>query len=117
LTITKYIKFKVLMVAINDKYEIEPIHVRILDYVTNANFNKTPISVSDIIARREIASPATIHMRLKQLVCLGLLDMNQSSDQRKKFLTITEKTHARMSEICELLNENFEELEILDIKQ
>ena len=108
MSISKYIKFKKSVYAINDKYGIEPIHVKILDHIANANYENHPISVSDLIAIREIASPATIHMRLKQLVSLGMLEMKPCPDHRKKFLTVTNKTHERMNEICELINQQLD---------
>lgn len=102
---SKYILFEALMNKINAKYGVEPIHVQILDYLTEQNHKNIDVSVSDVLARREIASPATIHLRLQQLIKLGMLTINQPSDQRKKLLMITEKTNSRMQEVCKLLNE------------
>lgn len=102
---TKYIQFEKMMADINSKYGVDPVHVQILNYVTDQNLKNIEISVSDVLARREIASPATIHLRLQQLIKLGLLNISQPSDQRKKLLTITNKTELRMEEVCQLLKE------------
>ncbi len=100
-----YIQFENLMNQINLKYGVEHIHVQILDFITAQNINNQEVSVSDVLAQRNIASPATLHLRLQQLIKLGLLNISHPSDQRKKLLTITEKTKSRMKEVCELLKE------------
>ena len=100
-----YIQFENLMSQINLKYGVEHTHVQILDFITTQNINNQEVSVSDVLAQRNISSPATIHLRLQQLIKLGLLNISHPSDQRKKLLTITEKTKSRMQEVCNLLKE------------
>jgi Fe2+ or Zn2+ uptake regulation protein len=53
-----------------------------------------PLTVTDAMALRSIASPATIHRKLDQLREFGMIDMVfEGKNRRTKFLVPTQAAH------------------------
>ena len=68
---------------------LEPIEKRILEIIAKANFKNERLSVKDMMAKSEIAAPATIHKNIHLLVKKRWIYLEDTEDARRKQLQIT----------------------------
>ncbi|MBU6468102.1 MAG: winged helix-turn-helix domain-containing protein [Betaproteobacteria bacterium] len=66
--------------------DIDSVGKEILFMVGNARLHNQLIGVSDILRQQELASPATLHARLKQLRDKGFIEILPGEDNRFKYL-------------------------------
>jgi hypothetical protein len=62
------------------------IHKELLMLIGKAHYAKQPLTVSDVLALTKLASPATLHGRLKELRNWGFVEIVTGADNRFKFL-------------------------------
>lgn len=89
--------------VINEKYALDPNEIKLLNELGIAHEEGRELRVSDLIAIREIASPATLHGALKRLLIRGLIRHIPQVDSRIKYVEITPLGWKRFSELAESL--------------
>lgn len=87
--------------VVNQKYALDPIEIKLLNELGIAHEESRELRVSDLIAMRDIASPATLHGALKRLLIRGLILHIPQVDSRIKFVEITSLGWKRFSELSE----------------
>jgi DNA-binding MarR family transcriptional regulator len=98
--LSSYIKYLKFEIAANERYQLDPVQIRVLNQILFAFANKDDIKVGDILSNRGIASQATSHIALKKLVEKKLIDYLTVSDSRAKYLVITKLGHQRFSDLA-----------------
>ena len=102
-----YLRFVGLVNALNkDELElaIDPVALRLLDIVATAHAKGEPMTVRQAMKLKEVASPATVHRKLRALNDAGLLTAEfQGRDRRTKYLTPTAKAIERFDAIGEAM--------------
>ncbi|GAB3626515.1 hypothetical protein PTE30175_00365 [Pandoraea terrae] len=68
---------------------LDPLEERILVLVAQANQSKRRLSVRDMIAVRELGSPAMLHNRLKSMREKGWIVLQDTEDARRKQVELT----------------------------
>jgi DNA-binding MarR family transcriptional regulator len=68
---------------------LEPLEGRILELIAYASYKKERLSVKDLMGKRELASPATLHSRLKSMRGKGWIGLEETEDARRKQLVLT----------------------------
>jgi Fe2+ or Zn2+ uptake regulation protein len=67
---------------------------KLLEVIAVYHAQEKPLTVTDAMALRSIASPATIHRKLDQLREFGMIDMVfEGKNRRTKFLVPTQAAH------------------------
>jgi DNA-binding MarR family transcriptional regulator len=67
---------------------------KLLEVIAVHHAQEKPLTVTDAMALKTIASPATIHRKLDQLRELGMVDMVfEGKNRRTKFLVPTQAAH------------------------
>ena len=92
----KYLKFEI---SSNERYELDTVQIRVLNYILFAFAKGEDIKVGGILANRDIASQATSHIALKRLVEKKLISYLTVADSRAKYLVITKLGHKRFVEL------------------
>jgi DNA-binding MarR family transcriptional regulator len=65
---------------------------KLLNKITVAAIQGEELLVGDLISLRELGSQATLHGRIKNLVVMGYIKLNEDKvDGRRKFVTLTAK--------------------------
>ena len=88
----EYIRFIEVLKGLSSKdgSTIDPEAKLLLDEIAIQHFKNTPLTVSDLMALKHIASPATIHRKLDMLRELGLINqIFQGDNRRTKYLVTT----------------------------
>lgn len=98
--IRAYINYLKLEKVINKKYSLDSNETKLLAELGIAFEEERPLRVSDILAMREIASPATLHTALKRLLTRGLIVHIPQTDSRIKFVEITPLGWKRFTELA-----------------
>jgi DNA-binding MarR family transcriptional regulator len=70
--------------------ELDPLEERILALVARAQQNHQRLSVRDMMARSELAAPATVHTRLKSMREKGWIMLSNTDDSRRKQVELTQ---------------------------
>jgi predicted MarR family transcription regulator len=94
-----YIEYLRLEIALNERYELDAIQVRVFNEILFGTALGKTLNVGDILLHREIASQATIHAALKKLVARKLVSYRTIRDSRAKYLEITPLGKKRISEL------------------
>lgn len=82
-----------LPLASNERDVLEVIAIRAL-----AN---TPLTITELMAMSEIASPATIHRKLTQLINLGyVVQAHVGNNRRTKYLHVTDAVHKHFAKVA-----------------
>ena len=68
---------------------LEPVEKRMLELIAISNFKKERLSVKDMMAKSEIAAPATMHKNIHLLVKKRWIYLEDTEDARRKQLQIT----------------------------
>ena len=76
----KYIKLFDQIQKINQKHDLSPNEINLLNSTAKAHFSKEAIFVGDLIYQHNIAAQATLHKALKKLVDKKLLSLKVQKD-------------------------------------
>lgn len=96
----KYLQFVDLAQAIDKNLNSNHYETQLLDAMAKAYFLNGPIPVGDLIRQKHIASMATLHSKIKNLIGKGLLSAKPSkSDGRMKELTLTQPALRRYRQL------------------
>ena len=98
--IRAYINYLKLEKVVNKKYSLDRNETKLLAEVGIAFEEGRKLRVSDILAMKEIASPATLHAGLKRLLTRGLIVHIPQADTRIKFVEITPLGWKRFAELA-----------------
>jgi DNA topoisomerase IA len=92
---TAYIRFLNLLDTfdrINPGKKLDSTEEKLLNKITLTASEGEELLVGDLISLAELGSQATLHGRIKNLVVMGYIKLNEDkSDGRKKFVTPTAK--------------------------
>ena len=69
---------------------LDPLEERILACIARAGQEKTRLSVRDMMAKRELGSPAMLHGRLKSMRAKGWIVLSDTEDSRRKQIELTQ---------------------------
>ncbi len=69
--------------------KLDNIQQEILVKIVDAFVHDSPLSISDLMSYRNIASPVTIHTRLRKMILIGFVDVKLDKDERCKRLIPT----------------------------
>ena len=87
-----------LPLASNERDVLEVIAIRAL-----AN---TPLTITELMAMSEIASPATIHRKIDQLRELGMVDtVFEGNNRRTKYLVPTQAAHDYFDQVGKVMQQ------------
>jgi DNA-binding MarR family transcriptional regulator len=79
---------------------LDPLSVRLLDWIYAAQSSDEPLFVQTIITKSQVASPATLHKCLSALLREGLIHAEVDSvDSRRKIITVTPKLSQAMVDL------------------
>ena len=77
---------------INSGKKLDSTEEQLLNRITLANSQGKDLLVGDLISLSELGSQATLHGRIKNLVAMGYVKLNEDKDDgRKKFVIPTAK--------------------------
>jgi Fe2+ or Zn2+ uptake regulation protein len=77
---------------------------KLLEVIAVYHAQEKPLTVTDAMALKSIASPATIHRKLDQLRELGMIDMvYEGKNRRTKFLVPTQTAHDYFEKVGEAM--------------
>lgn len=91
-----YLRFLSLCQALDRKqrHEVDATAMQLLGEIGVAEFNESPKSVTELMALTHIASPATVHRKLDDLIKSGLVATRFAlPDRRTKRVHVTAKGH------------------------
>ena len=69
---------------------LDPLEERLLALIANAGQKQELLSVRDMMARSELGSPATVHVRLKSMRMKGWILLADTEDARRKQVELTQ---------------------------
>jgi DNA-binding MarR family transcriptional regulator len=96
----KYLNFSDIYEKIKKKYHLDSRQCQILGFATQRYLNQNPVKVLEVIQLNEIASPATLHKIIQELVDAKLLKLQiNQKDNRIKFLVPTPNAIKLLGEI------------------
>jgi DNA-binding MarR family transcriptional regulator len=88
----RFLKYLDNLDRINPSKKINIIEEQLLNKITLAASQGEGLLVGDLISLSKLGSQATLHGRIKNLVAMGYVKLNEDkSDGRKKFVTPTAK--------------------------
>lgn len=76
---------------------------KILNFIAVANTRGERLSVTDILARRELAPPMTMQRKLKKLIEKGWIFYEPTEDGRRVQLKLTNNTLAYFSKLSKAM--------------
>jgi len=88
-----YLRFLQLKDALRDGSSLpalDPLEVRILEFVARATQSSERLSVRDLMAQSQLGSPATLHARLTSMRQKGWLQLIDTEDHRRKQIGLTQ---------------------------
>ncbi|KXW56411.1 hypothetical protein LHV13_08110 [Ferrovum sp. PN-J185] len=86
--------------------DIDSVGKEILYMIGNARQHNQMISVSDILRQQDLASPATLHARLKHLREAGFIEILPGEDNRFKFLKPSQITLDYFNQLTKYLKKS-----------
>lgn len=79
---------------------LDPLSIRLLDWIYTAQSSPEPLYVQTIITKSNVASPATLHKCLSALLREGLIQAEiDPVDTRRKVISVTPKLTVAMQEL------------------
>jgi hypothetical protein len=103
---SSYMRFLALCQALDQGYNpnLDLVALRLLEDVALAEFRDQPLTVSQAMGLKQIASPATIHRKLQELLKSGLVELRYTeSNRRSKYIRSTKSGTAYFSKRSNLL--------------
>lgn len=92
----KYLYYLTILEKSNKEFDLDGVDVLLLNFIAKADDKKQTLNVKDLLLLKEIASQATIHGRLKQLVARKLIVLNEDKvDGRVKEVMLTKLAYKR----------------------
>jgi DNA-binding MarR family transcriptional regulator len=102
-----YLRLKHLIHSIDqdvDLADLDLVSMRILEIASLRYLEKKPMTVSEVMALEDLASPATLHRKLDGLRDAELLlSFNLGADKRTKFLRPSPKAMSHFSKLSNVL--------------
>jgi DNA-binding MarR family transcriptional regulator len=95
-----YASFLKQQMAINESFDLTWIQIRILNKLLIAFYEERELKVTDLIAFKDIASPATMHSHLKGLVQKKLVIQTVGTDSRAKYSQLTKSAINRFTKLA-----------------
>jgi hypothetical protein len=94
--LNKYLHYLTILEKSNQEFDLDGVDVLLLNFIAKADDKKQTLNVKDLLSLKEIASQATIHGRLKQLVAKKLIVLNEDKvDGRVKEVMLTKLAYKR----------------------
>ncbi len=85
-------------------FDLEPVCSRLLDEIAIKDQHESPLTVTALMSLSHIASPATLHRKMQQLIQVGLVELAIDADnKRSKFVRISKKGHRRYQTLSALM--------------
>jgi DNA-binding MarR family transcriptional regulator len=78
---------------------LDPLEQRVLRIVARAGYDKSRLSVRDLMANHDLGAPATIHSRLKSMQDKGWIMFADTEDARRKQVELTEPALRILDEV------------------
>jgi DNA-binding MarR family transcriptional regulator len=82
---------------------LDPLEQRILEFVARAAQTAERLSVRDLIGKKELGSPATLHARLKSMRDKGWITLSDTEDARRKQVELTPAALRHFDKLSECL--------------
>jgi hypothetical protein len=96
INLKKYFDYLAILDKSNRQLDIDAIDELLLNVIAKASYEEQALNVKDLLKLKEIASQATIHGRLKQLVAKKLIVLNEDKvDGRVKEVMLTKLAYKR----------------------
>lgn len=78
---------------------LDPLEERLLEQIANAGTRHERLCVRDLMAQRELGSPATIHTRLKSMRQKGWILLADTEDARRKQIELSPDAHKHFEKL------------------
>lgn len=105
----QYLRFIRLLNGLASKQridDVEPTSRRVLEEIAIGHLSDKPLTVTQLLQHRQIASPATMHRKMLSLKNTGLIELNTSASgkrvkhilltrQGKRYITVLSRLMAR----------------------
>jgi DNA-binding MarR family transcriptional regulator len=78
---------------------LDPLEERLLEQIANAGTRQERLCVRDLMAQRELGSPATIHTRLKSMRQRGWILLADTEDARRKQIELSADAHKHFEKL------------------
>lgn len=89
---SKYLDFAEALDKVRAQYQINPAEWKTLRTIARYHLKGAPVKTIDLLHMQELASPATIHKMIKNLIAKGMVSIHfDDRDGRLKFLVPTTK--------------------------
>ena len=88
---------------------LDPLEERLLKQIANASTSQQRLCVRDLMAQREMGSPATIHTRLKSMRQKGWIELADTEDSRRKQIELSEAAHQHFGKLSACIVQAAEE--------
>ena len=98
-----YIQYLETEQDITSAYELDHYQIKVLNNIFIAQTRSERICVSDVLALKEIASPATLHAALHQLIHKKLVTYKTQKDSRIKLIELTHLGWKRFDELSQFI--------------
>ncbi len=98
-----YLKFSVLAEKIDQSYGLSTTEIRLLNLITGSYLEGKAMTVTGLLAVREIASPASLHAALKKLIKKNMIVLLvDGTDERIKRPEPSQLALARLKKLNKL---------------
>ena len=84
---------------------LDPLEERLLEQIANAGTRQERLCVRDLMAQRELGSPATIYTRLKSMRQKGWVLLADTEDARRKQIELSPDAHKHFEKLSECIIE------------
>jgi DNA-binding MarR family transcriptional regulator len=88
---------------LENKYKLDDIEIKLLNEIAYALLAESCLTVSSMLALKQIASPATLHAAMKRLITKNLIVQIPAKDSRAKYLDLSKSGWKRYSEHADIL--------------
>ena len=78
---------------------LDPLEERLLEQIAHAGTRQERLCVRDLMAQRELGSPATIHTRLKSMRQKGWILLADTEDARRKQIELSAVAHTHFEKL------------------
>ena len=82
---------------------LDPLEERLLAQIANAGSRQERLCVRDLMAQRELGSPATIHTRLKSMRQKGWVLLADTEDARRKQIELSPAAHRHFEKLSQCI--------------
>lgn len=78
---------------------LDPLEEKLLGEIAHAGLKQARLSVRDLMAQRELGSPATIHTRLKSMRQKGWILLADTEDARRKQIELSDAAQEHLQKL------------------